>query len=284
MSVDDLLESPLGPFPFRVWSPKVAEFVEATGDDGDRWSEAAPPGFAAAALFAGATPFLSHPAVTGEGAMILHGEQSFRWFGPIRIDDLYRVTARLTKVRRRSSVVFLWLDTIVARDAVPAIEAFSVFLLARREDGGRVEEEPSVGDRGASDIATPVPRTAIASTLPVLRKSASRADLVRYAAASGDWNPIHWDHDFAVAAGQPGVICHGLLMASWVLQAAARLVPGDMPLSEARIRFKAPLRPAVQALVVGEIGADPAASTSLKLALTSDETEHVTATVALASW
>ncbi|MFI2489755.1 MaoC/PaaZ C-terminal domain-containing protein [Promicromonospora kroppenstedtii] len=38
-----------------------------------------------------------------------------------------------------------------------------------------------------------------------------RAALVRYAGASGDLNPIHWNDKFAVGAGLPGVIAHGML-------------------------------------------------------------------------
>ncbi|RZS78984.1 acyl dehydratase [Motilibacter rhizosphaerae] len=39
----------------------------------------------------------------------------------------------------------------------------------------------------------------------------TRADLVRYAGASGDFNPIHWDERTAEAVGLPGVIAHGML-------------------------------------------------------------------------
>ncbi|NIP92489.1 MAG: hypothetical protein GWO24_03050, partial [Akkermansiaceae bacterium] len=60
------------------------------------------------------------------------------------------------------------------------------------------------------------------SEIAPLLKSASRADLVRYAGITRDFNPIHWDHEAAVEAGLPGVIVHGLLMASWVTQAAGR--------------------------------------------------------------
>lgn len=38
-----------------------------------------------------------------------------------------------------------------------------------------------------------------------------RARLVRYAGASGDFNPIHWDDSFAQGVGLPGVIAHGML-------------------------------------------------------------------------
>ena len=39
----------------------------------------------------------------------------------------------------------------------------------------------------------------------------SRADLIRYAAASGDHNPIHWNERFAQEVGLEGVIAHGML-------------------------------------------------------------------------
>jgi acyl dehydratase len=39
----------------------------------------------------------------------------------------------------------------------------------------------------------------------------TRADLVRYAGASGDFNPIHWSDRFAAGVGLPGVIAHGML-------------------------------------------------------------------------
>lgn len=38
----------------------------------------------------------------------------------------------------------------------------------------------------------------------------SRADLVRYAGASGDFNPIHWNQEFARSVGLPTVIAHGM--------------------------------------------------------------------------
>lgn len=38
----------------------------------------------------------------------------------------------------------------------------------------------------------------------------TRQDLVRYAGASGDLNPIHWNERFAAEVGLPGVIAHGM--------------------------------------------------------------------------
>jgi acyl dehydratase len=46
---------------------------------------------------------------------------------------------------------------------------------------------------------------------PVLRHTLTRTDLVRYAGASGDFNPMHHDEVKATAAGQPSVFGHGML-------------------------------------------------------------------------
>ena len=48
----------------------------------------------------------------------------------------------------------------------------------------------------------------------------TRADLVAYAGASGDRNPIHWSPTFAEHVGLPGVIAHGML----TMGAAVQLV------------------------------------------------------------
>ncbi|MFP5019768.1 MaoC/PaaZ C-terminal domain-containing protein [Pseudonocardia phyllosphaerae] len=47
--------------------------------------------------------------------------------------------------------------------------------------------------------------------LPAFDVQVTRADLVRYAGASGDFNPIHWSDRVATGAGLPGVIAHGML-------------------------------------------------------------------------
>jgi acyl dehydratase len=47
--------------------------------------------------------------------------------------------------------------------------------------------------------------------LPAQTYRVTRADLVRYAGASGDFNPIHWSDRVARAVGLPGVIAHGML-------------------------------------------------------------------------
>jgi acyl dehydratase len=51
----------------------------------------------------------------------------------------------------------------------------------------------------------------VGEQLPTRTFRVTRADLVRYAGASGDFNPIHWSERTARAVGLPGVIAHGML-------------------------------------------------------------------------
>jgi acyl dehydratase len=56
--------------------------------------------------------------------------------------------------------------------------------------------------------------------LPPLTVPVTRATLVQYAGASGDFNPIHWNEKFAKEVGLPNVIAHGM----FTMAAAIRVV------------------------------------------------------------
>lgn len=53
-----------------------------------------------------------------------------------------------------------------------------------------------------------------------------RSDLVRYAGASGDFNPIHWSDRVATAVGLPGVIAHGMYTLALTARAVAEWTDG----------------------------------------------------------
>lgn len=54
----------------------------------------------------------------------------------------------------------------------------------------------------------------------------TRAHLVRYAGASGDFNPIHWSERVATAVGLPGVIAHGMFTQALAARAVAEWTDG----------------------------------------------------------
>ena len=72
-------------------------------------------------------------------------------------------------------------------------------------------------------------------------RTVDRSRLVRYAGASGDFNPIHWNERFATSVGLPGVIAHGM----WTMGAAVGVVvdwlgdPGAVV--DYRVRFTRPI-------------------------------------------
>jgi acyl dehydratase len=51
----------------------------------------------------------------------------------------------------------------------------------------------------------------VGQEIPSLEKDPTTQQLVKYAGASGDFYQIHYDKDFAIANGLPGVILHGAL-------------------------------------------------------------------------
>ena len=53
-----------------------------------------------------------------------------------------------------------------------------------------------------------------------------RGDLIRYAGASGDFNPIHWSDRVATSVGLPGVIAHGMFTLALVARAVAEWTDG----------------------------------------------------------
>jgi len=64
------------------------------------------------------------------------------------------------------------------------------------------------------------------ATLPPKTYPVTRASLVRYAGASGDFNPIHWSDRVATSVGLPGVIAHGMFTMALVARAVAEWTGG----------------------------------------------------------
>ena len=63
-------------------------------------------------------------------------------------------------------------------------------------------------------------------TLATQTYAITRADLVAYAEASGDHNPIHQDEDVARSVGLPGVIAHGMYTMALAARAVEEWFPG----------------------------------------------------------
>ncbi|GAB3140236.1 MaoC family dehydratase [Micromonospora sonneratiae] len=77
--------------------------------------------------------------------------------------------------------------------------------------------------------------------LPVKTFRVTRADLVRYAGASGDFNPIHWSDRTAVKVGLPGVIAHGMFTMALVGRAVTEWAGAADAVVEYGVRFTRPV-------------------------------------------
>ncbi|HEU4398857.1 MAG TPA: MaoC/PaaZ C-terminal domain-containing protein [Actinomycetota bacterium] len=93
----------------------------------------------------------------------------------------------------------------------------------------------------------------VGDQLPEVAETIERVDLIRYAGASGDFNPIHWSDDVARAVGLPGVIAHGM----YSMAVAARMVAGwagdPAAVKRLRVRFSAMIVPGQTLTAKGEV-------------------------------
>ena len=167
----------------------------------------APPTFAATFTLPAMEAFLRDPAVGWDYGRMVHGEQSFTVHRPLYAGDEVVTTLHVDELR------------------TPRREPLPHAAVRGRGRRGRAGADGGVADghrraRGPV-VTTPAPSTRRGRHTAAARRCGSRApDLVRYAGASGDFNPIHWSERFAVGVGLPNVIAHGML----TMALAGRLV------------------------------------------------------------
>jgi len=104
------------------------------------------------------------------------------------------------------------------------------------------------------DSATPDPNNlAVGDTGPiVVAKNLERRDFVRFAGASGDFNPIHYDEPHAKEAGNQSVFAQGMLN----MGIASRVLTdwfGVVPITRFRVRFQSRAFPGDTLTTTGEI-------------------------------
>jgi acyl dehydratase len=91
-------------------------------------------------------------------------------------------------------------------------------------------------------------------TIPELRVTPDRFLPHRYAGASGDFNPIHIDKEFATQVGLPGNILHGLYGMALVARAAAAAGGGDpRSLRRLSVQFRGMGLPEQEIVVSGSV-------------------------------
>jgi acyl dehydratase len=81
----------------------------------------------------------------------------------------------------------------------------------------------------------------VGTELPAQSFPVSRAALVQYAGASGDFNPIHWNEKFATEVGLPDVIAHGMFTMAEAVRVVTDWVGDPGVVVEYGVRFTKPV-------------------------------------------
>ena len=101
----------------------------------------------------------------------------------------------------------------------------------------------------------------------------TRDSLVRYAGASGDFNPIHYRDDFAQSVGLDGVLAHGMLTMGAAVQVAVNWVGDSGKVIDYGVRFTKPVFVDAQdgavLVVTGKIGEIDAENGEVRIDLTA---------------
>jgi acyl dehydratase len=101
---------------------------------------------------------------------------------------------------------------------------------------------------------------AVGTELPEQVYRVTRADLVRYAGASGDFNPIHWNERIATEVGLHDVIAHGMFTMALAGRAVTDWTGDPTALVEYNVRFGRPVvvpddERGAEVTVTGKVGA-----------------------------
>ena len=193
---------------YEVGREKIREFADAIGDPNPAYPDPAaakelghpdviaPPTFPIVITFPAAWSIIEDPELGLDFSRVVHGDQRFVYTRPVRAGDRLTVTAIIEAIKPLGQ---RFLDT---RSEVTR---------GRRARGDRVVQAgvPS-GRGGREDRVIKFADVAKGDELPAAAFPIRRLDLVKYAGASGDFNPIHWNERFAQSVGLPDVIAHGM--------------------------------------------------------------------------
>ena len=108
----------------------------------------------------------------------------------------------------------------------------------------------------------------VGDRLPELTETLNQAWLVRYAGASGDFNPLRWDPEFAAKVSPSGgVIAHGMLNMGLVSRLVTAWAGGPEHVRSLDVSFRAPCPVGSRVTVGGEVTARDEGARTVTLAV-----------------
>ena len=107
----------------------------------------------------------------------------------------------------------------------------------------------------------------VGEELPERSNTVDRAQLVMYAGASGDFNPIHWNEDFAKMVGLPGVIAHGMFNMALVARVVSDWVGDPSAVERLSVQFRKEVRPEEKIVAKGRVAEKDEAARTVRIEL-----------------
>lgn len=223
-------------FTYEVTAEKTIEYAKATNEDNPNFIDeaggiVAPPVFSVVPAWTASGAAMSAVVPPPDFLRLVHGEQDIKYFAPVKPGDTLTSVAEIVSVEEKATG-----ETATARITTTnqdgektTVQDMTIFI--RGGGGGaRPPKEPEP-DRGAPDVE--------------VTQKVDEDQTFRYAAASGDHNPIHQDENVAKAAGLPGIINHGLCTMAFTSKAAIDNLCGGDPnrLRRLKVRFSKPVLP-----------------------------------------
>lgn len=246
-------------FEFAIEEGKASEFARATGApelvrDGDDWL--APPTFLTVSQLWMAPEHAAWYGITRNYGRVLHGEQRFEYpRGLPRIGDRFHARQAFGRsFEKDGSQGRMHFQEVVTRfwredEGDPDAIMTSLSITLPPLDGTAPAPEPAPTSAKSSSASASLAATTASESMepdPVLDSYTTDpltiTDFVRYQGASGDFNPIHHDADFARRGGYDGPFAVGMLTAG---VAASRFgqVRDPRRLRALRMRWQEPAWP-----------------------------------------
>lgn len=107
----------------------------------------------------------------------------------------------------------------------------------------------------------------VGQDLPDRSVVVDRAMLVRYAGASGDFNPIHWNEEFARGVELPGVIAHGMYTMGLVARVVSEWVGDPSAVRTLSVQFRREVRPEERVVARGRVAEKNAEDRTVRIEL-----------------